>query len=282
MAVDPVEKKPLFHVDPGGYLFSVGSFGCNLGCLFCQNWQISQERPSLCRTTPSQVVGLALEQKRRCPQLTGMAYTYNEPTVFMEFVLDCAEQAKENGLRNVLVTNGFISQEALREVLPVVDALNIDVKGWTEDFYRKTIRGRLEPVVRTVETAAENAWVEVTYLVIPGENDSDGDIRGLTKWLSGLSPAIPLHLSRYFPNYKFSAPATPIETLERLREVAMEDLHYVYIGNSSRRGYADTVCPECKTTLLMRSGLELEISRLVDGACPRCGRKLEMMGEVQV
>ena len=281
LAVDPVEKKPLFHVDPGGYLFSIGSYGCNFGCLFCQNWQISQEKPELHEATPSQVVGMALEQRKRHPQVTGIAYTYNEPTVFMEFVLDCAEKAKEEGLRNVLITNGFISREAQLEALPLVDALNIDVKGWTEEFYRRTIRGRLEPVVKAVEAAVEKAWVEITYLVIPGENDSDKDVRALSNWLGGLSPSIPLHLSRYFPNYKFSAPATPISTLERLRQVAMERLHYVYIGNAWKRGYADTLCPECHSELLLRGGLELEASRLRDGACPTCGRKLEMVGEVR-
>ncbi len=281
MAMDPVEKKPLFHVDPGGYLLSIGSYGCNFGCLFCQNWQISQEKPALYDATPHQVVKTALDQREKHPGMAGIAYTYNEPTVFLEFILDCAGMAKEAGLRNVLITNGFITEEALRDVLPSIDALNIDVKGWDEGFYRRTIKGRLGPVVRTVEVAAEKAWVEVTYLVIPGENDSDADVRGVAKWLQSLSPSIPLHLSRYFPNYKFCVGATPVATLERLREVAREYLHYVYIGNAWKRGYADTLCPRCHRALLVRGGLELEESRLVDGACPTCGRKLEMVGRVR-
>ncbi len=280
VALDPAEKKPLFHVDPGSYLFSLGSYGCNFSCEFCQNWQISQERPELYEATPERVVSMAMDQKQRHPSVTGIAYTYNEPTVWMEFVVDCARRAKDVGLRNVLVTNGYVSGEALDEALKVVDALNIDVKGWTEQFYRTIVHGRLQPVIETVEKAREKAWVEVTYLVIPGENDRDEDVRSLSRWLAGLSPAIPLHLSRYFPAYRFQRPATPIATLENLREVAMERLHYVYIGNAWKTGYADTFCPECKSVLLERGGLELEKSHLVGGACPDCGRPLEMVGKV--
>ena len=280
IAMDPVEKKPLYHVDPGGYLLSLGSYGCNFSCEFCQNWQISQERPSLREATPDGVVRMALDQGKQYPGVTGIAYTYNEPAVWLEFVQDCAQLAKESGLRNVLVTNGYLSREALLEVLPYVDALNIDVKGWTEEFYRSIIHGRLKPVLETVELAHEKTWVEVTYLVIPGANDRDDDLSALAKWLRSLSPSIPLHLSRYFPAYRFEAPATPIATLERLRRVAMRDLSYVYIGNAWKRGFADTLCPECKAVLLERGGLELEASHLVRGACPKCGRPLEMVGRV--
>ena len=280
VALDPIEKKPLFHVDPGSYLLSIGSYGCNFSCEFCQNWQISQERPELYEATPEKIVDMALDQKDRRPNVTGIAYTYNEPTIWMEFVLDCAKLAKRQGLRNVLVTNGFISRDALEEALLYVDALNIDVKAWTEGFYRDIVHGRLSPVMETVERAKEKAWVEVTYLVVPGENDRDEDVRGLSQWLARLDPAIPLHLSRYFPAYRFRRPATPIETLERLRKVALERLHYVYIGNAWKKGYADTVCPECKTVLLERGGLELERSHLSDASCPTCGRRLEMVGRV--
>lgn len=280
IALDPVEKKPLFHVDPGGYLLSVGSYGCNFKCEFCQNWQISQGRPDLYKVEPAEVVNTALEQQKKHAGVTGIAYTYNEPTVWMEFIEDCAKAAKEKGLRNVLVTNGYISQGVLKRVLPVIDALNIDVKGWTEEFYRKIIHGRLQPVLDAVEAAHRESWVEVTYLVIPGENDRDEDVSALAGWLKSLSPAIPLHLSRYFPAYHFDRPPTPVQTLERLREVAMKDLHYVYIGNAWKRGFADTFCPECKTPLLERGGLELEVSHLDGDACPKCGRKLEMVGRV--
>ena len=276
VALDPIEKKPLFHVDPGGYLLSIGSYGCNFSCEFCQNWQISQERPDLYEASPERIVGMAVDQRELHPNVTGIAYTYNEPAIWTEFVLDCAKLAKRRGLRNVLVTNGYISRDALDEALPYVDALNIDVKAWTEGFYRDIVHGRLGPVVEAIE----KAWVEVTYLVIPEENDRDEDVRGLSEWISRVDPAIPLHLSRYFPAYRFRRAATPIETLERLRKVALERLYYVYIGHAWKRGYADTVCPECKTVLLERGGLELERSHLVDGSCPTCGRRLEMVGRV--
>lgn len=280
LALDPVEKKPLFHVDPGGYLLSLGSYGCNFSCAFCQNWQISQERPDLFSSTPEEIVNLAVQSRKKHPETVGIAYTYNEPTIWLEFVQDCARLAKEQGLRNIVVSNGYISKEALAAILPYIDAFNIDVKGWTQDFYRRIIHGRLEPVLETVRSACEKSWVEVTYLVIPGENDRDEDVAGLAHFLRSISPSIPLHLSRYFPAYRFSAPATPISTLERLRQVAMEDLYYVYIGNAWKRGFADTICPSCKTVLLERGGLELEVSHLNGGACPECGRPMEMVGRV--
>lgn len=281
MALDPVEKKPLYHVHPGGILLSAGSFGCNFGCEFCQNWQISQVRPELAEVSPARLVETALSKRARYPNLVGIAYTYNEPTVWIEHVLEASRMAKEAGLMNVLVTNGFISKEALTESLKFVDALNIDVKAWTEEFYRKAIRGRLKPVLDTVEEALKVAWVEVTYLVIPGANDSDEDIRGLVRYLGSLSPSIPLHLSRYFPNYRMGGQPTPLTVLERVRDAAREDLHYVYIGNAAKPGYSDTRCKGCGALLLERGGLELERSLLSsDGTCPECGRPLEMIGKV--
>jgi pyruvate formate lyase activating enzyme len=281
LALDPVEKKPLYHVHPGGYLLSVGTFGCNFACEFCQNWHISQERPRLAAISADKLVNTAAIERDRYPAVVGIAYTYNEPTVWMEFVLEAAQLAKEQGLVNALVTNGYISKEALKEVLPFIDALNIDVKAWDDEFYRRLIRGRLKPVLETVEESLKEAWVEVTYLVIPGENDPEEEVGALARYLASLSPSVPLHLSRYFPNYRMGGEPTPLATLERLREVAGEHLHYVYIGNAARPGYADTSCPECGSTLLRRDGLALERSFLTaDGHCPGCGRPLEMVGRV--
>lgn len=281
LALDPAEKKPLYHVSPGSLLLSAGSFGCNFGCEFCQNWQISQARPELTEVSADRLVEIALDQKARYPNLTGIAYTYNEPTVWMEFVLEAAEKAKEAGLINALVTNGYISKEPLKEALRFVDALNIDVKAWTEDFYRRVVHGQLKQVLETVEESLKSAWVEVTYLVIPGENDKDAEVSGLARHLASLSPSIPLHLSRYFPNYRMGGGPTPLATLERLRDAAKEHLYYVYIGNAVKPGYADTVCPQCGTLLLERGSLELERSHLSeDGTCPKCGRPLEMVGKV--
>ncbi|HHW26161.1 MAG TPA: AmmeMemoRadiSam system radical SAM enzyme [Firmicutes bacterium] len=281
LALDPVEKKPLFHVHPGGMLLSVGSFGCNFRCEFCQNWQISQARPYCEVFEPEEIVLCASQRRQADRRVVGIAYTYNEPTVGLEFVLDSARLANEQGLLNVMVTNGFISPKALEEVLPLVGAFNIDVKAWDEDFYRDLAGGRLEPVKKTVERAVRyGAWVEVTCLVIPGQNDRDEDMEGLSGWLGSLSPAIPLHLSRYFPAYKSREQVTPTETLERLREVALRNLHYVYIGNAWKTGYADTRCPKCGELLLERGGMELEASYLDGKACPKCRRPLEIVGEV--
>jgi len=280
MGLDPVEKKPLFHLNPGGLLLSIGTYGCNFSCDFCQNWQISQMEPEYTMLTPEDVVRITLTQRRRYPQTVGIAYTYNEPTVWFEFVRECLEKAREEGLANVLVTNGFISEKALKEILPLVDAFNIDVKAWREDFYRRIVHGRLEPVLHTVQEAARSSWVEVTYLVIPGENDDPEDLKGLSRWLSSIDPRIPLHFSRYFPAYKMDKPPTPQKTLETLRQVAMEHLYYVYIGNAWKRGYADTVCPKCGEVLLERGALELEASYIKDRACPRCKRPVDIKGQV--
>ncbi|MGI6643088.1 MAG: AmmeMemoRadiSam system radical SAM enzyme [Bacillota bacterium] len=283
IALDPVEKKPLYHVEPGSLLLSAGSFGCNFRCEFCQNWLISQEEPRCTELSPVDLVRIAKEQRNRSEKVIGIAYTYNEPTVWMEFVQDCATLIRDAGMRNVLITNGYMSQEAQREVLPLVDALNVDVKAWDEDFYRNLARGRLEPVLETIEAAVrEGVWVEITYLVIPGKNDDKWQVESLAQWVRSLSPGIPLHLSRYFPAYRSREPATPLSTLETLKAVADQYLHFVYIGNAWKKGYADTVCPKCKEVLIERGGMEIEVSYLTDGQCPRCHRKLEMLGTVWV
>lgn len=282
LGLDPVEKKPLFHFEPGGLVLSLGTYGCNFSCVFCQNWQISQMRPRYTMMTPEEVVRAALSQRKRYKNTVGIAYTYNEPTVWFEFVYECARTAKNAGLKNVLVTNGYISQEALEEVLPFIDALNVDVKAWQESFYRRLVHGRLKPVLKTVERASKSAWVEVTYLVIPGENDQEEDMRTFSSWLKSVDPKIPLHLSRYFPAYQMDKPPTPIATLERLREVAMENLPYVYIGNVWKKGYADTFCPECKQVLLERGSLELEASHIKDGVCPNCHKPVDIVGDIWI
>ncbi|HHW18342.1 MAG TPA: AmmeMemoRadiSam system radical SAM enzyme [Firmicutes bacterium] len=280
IGLDPVEKKPLYHFHPGGLVFSIGTYGCNFSCEFCQNWHISQMNPEYTMLSPDDVVKLALGHRKRYENTVGIAYTYNEPTVWWEFVYECARKAKEAGLSNVLVTNGYIAEGPLEELLPYIDALNIDVKAWKEDFYKRVVHGRLDPVLKTVEKSLESSWVEVTYLVIPGENDSEEDVRAMSSWLKSLSPAIPLHLSRYFPAYRFSRPPTPVRTLERLREVAMENLYYVYVGNVWKKGYADTLCPKCGEVLLERGALQLEASHLKDGLCPACNRPLDVKGTV--
>ncbi len=281
LGLDPVEKKPLFHFNPGGLVLSAGTYGCNLSCKFCQNWQISQMNPSYTMLTPRQIVDICLYYKKRYPNTVGIAYTYNEPTVWYEFVKDCAQEAKLHGLSNVLITNGYISKEAFGSLLPLIDALNIDVKAWQEDFYQRLVGGRLKPVIETVESACEaGAWVEITYLVVPGENDSDKDMKELTAWLGRINPGIPLHLSRYFPAYQLDIPPTPLSTLERLRHLARERLQHVYIGNAWKKGYADTYCARCGEVLLERGALELERVSLENGACPNCLETLEIVGKI--
>lgn len=253
VALDPIEKKPLYHFYPGATVFSLGSLGCNLGCGFCQNWTISQADAATVALEPAEAVRAALaEAPRHC---VGIAYTYSEPLVWYEYVLDTARAAHDAGLVNVLVTNGYINEGPLLELLPHIDALNVDVKAFTADFYRKNCLGRLAPVLRTVELAVkQGCLVEVTNLLIPGENDSPAEVAALVGWLSGLGRGIPLHFSRYFPNHRFTIPATPHATLLRAREQAREKLDYVYLGNVWADGAADTRCPSCGNTLITRAG----------------------------
>jgi len=227
--IDPIEKKPLHRFYPGSMIFSVGTFGCNFRCGFCQNWEIAHGDPPTKEVTAEELVGIALDARRAGS--IGIAYTYSEPMIWYEFVYDTAKRAHQEGLKNVLVTNGFVQKEPLMELLPFIDAMNIDVKAFTDEFYRKTCGGRLEPVLRTVELAHQSCHVEITTLVVPGMNDSEEEISSLVDWIASLDPSIPLHLSRYFPRYKFDLPPTPIDTLKRAKEIALKKLKYVYLGN---------------------------------------------------
>ena len=280
-AVDPIEKKPLYHFYPGSLILSLGTVGCNLHCRFCQNWEIAHGDPETYELTPAEAVEIALRQKGDDRRVIGMAYTYSEPIVWYEFVLEAARLAAQTGLKNVLVTNGVIEAGPMAELLPVIDAMNIDVKSFNNRYYQEVCAGSLEPVLRTVEAAVRGGChVEVTTLLVTGLNDSDEEMRDLASWLASVDRGIPLHLSRYFPNYRMSIPATPTETLRRCREVASEYLDYVYTGNVLDSEGGTTRCPECGTPLLERYGLRLSRSNLVDGSCPRCGRKADVVGTV--
>ena len=232
MALDPIEKKPLRRFYPGSTILSVGSFGCNLRCPFCQNYEISMCSRNRARTVyvpPEELVerAVALKPSRNI----GIAYTYNEPLVGYEYVRDCAALAREHGLKNVLVTNGYVNEEPLRALLPLIDAMNIDLKAFTEDFYL-TLHGHIEPVKRTIAIAAKACHVEVTTLIVPGRNDSEDEMRDLSEWLSCVSADIPLHVSRFFPRYRMAdGNATPVETVYALADIARERLKYVYTGN---------------------------------------------------
>lgn len=230
LALDPIEKKPLNRFKPGSLILSAGSFGCNLKCSFCQNWSIAHENTETVDVSPEMIVSKALEAKR--DGNIGIAYTYNEPSIWYEFVYDTSKLAKKHGLVNVLVTNGFISRQPLEDILPFIDAMNVDVKSFTASFYSKICKATIDNVKDTVELAAKNCHVEVTTLVIPELNDSIEEIEKIAKWLSSISPDIPLHLSRFFPSYRMTdRPPIPVSTLKKAREKALEYLNYVYLGN---------------------------------------------------
>jgi pyruvate formate lyase activating enzyme len=232
MALDPIEKKPLYHFYPSSKILSVGSYGCNLRCRWCQNHEISMidgRNIDYGNTIASALVKRAYELKDRGN--IGIAYTYNEPLIGYEFVKDCSTLAKEKGLKNVVVTAGFICEEPLRELLPVVDAFNIDLKGFSQAFYKK-LKGDLDTVKNTIRIASDHCHVEVTSLIIPGENDNEEEMEALSSWLSSINPDIPLHISRFFPRWKMQdREATPIETVYHLADIARRKLNYVYEGN---------------------------------------------------
>ncbi|UCH36765.1 MAG: AmmeMemoRadiSam system radical SAM enzyme [Armatimonadota bacterium] len=273
--LDPIEKKPLYHFHPGSWILSLGTLGCNLACDFCQNWQISQEAVPTRTLTPQQ----AVEMAQREPRNVGLAFTYNEPLIWYEYVHDTALLARERGLKTVLVTNGFINEEPLRELLPAIDALNIDVKSYSDDFYRTLCKGRAAPVRRTAEIAhAAGCLVELTNLIIPGYNDGEDDVRALVDWVAGLDPAIPLHFSRYHPAYKLDAPPTPVATLRKAYRIAAEKLNYVYLGNVMDAGGEDTQCPSCGETVIARQGFSARVTGIRDGKCTHCDAEINITG----
>lgn len=230
IALDPIGKKPLNMFKQGSMILSAGTFGCNLKCSFCQNWSISQEEPATIFVHPEMLVEKALESINYGN--VGIAYTYNEPSIWYEYVLETSRLAKDKGLINILVTNGFIEKEPFKELIPYVDAMNIDVKSFSEDFYKKICKGRLSNVKEIVELAAEKCHVEITTLVIPDLNDSLEEITELSKWISSISNKIPLHLSRFFPNYDMrDKKPTPRETMLKAKSIASEYLSYVFLGN---------------------------------------------------
>ncbi|MFZ5974100.1 MAG: AmmeMemoRadiSam system radical SAM enzyme [Bacillota bacterium] len=230
LALDPIEKKPLKRFFPGSMILSVGSFGCNLKCSFCQNWQISQSEQAGRDATPEELAAAA-QKAADAGNNIGLAYTYNEPSIWYEFVYECAALAHERGLKNVLVTNGYISKEPMEMLLPHIDAMNIDLKSMTSGFYRSLCKGEIGFVQDTIRLCADACHVEVTTLLIPGENDSEDEVRALSQWLASVSPEIPLHLTRYHPDYRMGKPQMERERLFDLAEIAGKTLRYVFCGN---------------------------------------------------
>ncbi len=276
-ALDPVEKKPLYHFYPDTVILSLGTVGCNLRCGFCQNWQIAQGEPQTLDLSPHQAVDLAKQQRDKGLPCSGIAYTYSEPFMWYEYIYDTARLAQQAGLRNVLVTNGYVQQEPLQKLLPYIDAMNIDVKGFTDKYYQDNCLGHLAPVLKTVETAYKECHVEITILLVPGLNDSEEEVQALVDWLAGLDPDMPVHFSRYFPNYQFALPPTPKATLQRAYQLAKRKLHYVYLGNLGDAASQHTLCPKCGEVIIRREGYRTQVTGLKDKACGHCGNPIRMV-----
>ncbi len=274
--VDPVEKKPLFHFLPGTKSFSIATAGCNLRCLNCQNWQISQSRPEDTRNTelfPDAVVTAAKQSGS-----ASIAYTYSEPSTFYEYMHDTSKLAKAEGIRNIWVTAGYLNRDPLIQLSEVIDAANIDLKGFVDGTYNRLNGARLKPVLDTIKTAVEKGiWVELTWLVVPTWTDDMDVIRKGMKWIhKNIGPDYPVHFSAFTPLHKLtSLPRTPVATLERAREIAMEvGMKYVYIGNVPGHHAQNTYCPGCGEIVMKRKGYSTDLSNFKDGACGSCGEKI--------
>ena len=270
--VDPIEKKPFYHFLPGSEAYSLGTAGCPLRCEFCQNWEISQTNPEHHDgpfVEPARVVEAA---KGRAPII---AFTYNEPTVFTEYLTDIARAARPEGLRCALVSCGFMNEAPLAELCETLDAIKIDLKGFSEDFYRRVSGAELKPVLRSIrQIARSRAHLEIVNLVVPALNDAEPMLRGLAEWIGGeIGPDVPVHFTRFHPDYRLlNLPPTPVETLERAREIALaHGLRYAYVGNVPGHEGNHTYCPVCHAAVIRRTSFFVEEIQLKDGACAFCG-----------
>ena len=279
--IDPIEKKPLYHFLPGSTSFSIAVAGCNFQCGFCQNWQISQIKEANAlglrsgEVKPEEVV----RQAKRSGSMS-ISYTYTEPTIFFEYAQDVARLAKKEDLYNVFVTNGFMTEEMIRMAQPWLDAANIDLKSFNDDYYRKLCKGRLDPVLKSIERMKKQGiWVEVTTLVVPGENDSEDEFRKIAEFLVGIDPGIPWHISRFYPQYQMdNLESTPMKTLNKAYEIGKESgLRYVYLGNVMGKG-SDTECPKCGQVLIERAGFTVRKQKIKEGKCPHCQNPVDGVG----
>lgn len=274
--LDPIEKKPLYHFLPARNILSVGTVGCNLHCRFCQNYEISQttvkEYPYLKDYAPSTIVSLATGEENNA----GIAFTYNEPTVWYEFMYDIAEPAYHAGLKNVMVSNGYINKDPLQELISVINAFSIDLKSFSEAFYKHLTSSSLQPVLDTLKTVRKSGrHLEITNLLIPDENDNEAEFRKMMEWIKvELGEDTVLHISRFFPTYKLVHNATPENLLLKFHDIASEYLNYVYLGNINADKGRDTNCPSCGHQLIKRIGYNTEITGLNnDATCIGCGKK---------
>lgn len=274
-SLDPVEKKPLYHFFPGNNILSAGSYGCNMRCDFCQNYHISQNIPERFsrEITPEKLVKAARDAEHNI----GLAFTYNEPVIWFEFMRDTAIVAKEVGLYTVMVSNGYVTPDPLDEITGFIDGFNIDLKAFNNKFYRTLAGAEIEPVKNGLKQIARSGkHLEITTLIIPGQNDSEKEMAAQTEWIAGeLGRYVPFHLSRYFPMHKRNDPPTPKDTIEKLAEIAHRNLDYVYIGNTHSDLGQDTICPSCGVTVTRRSGYNTRLLNLDDqGRCTGCGNRI--------
>ncbi|HII72299.1 TPA: AmmeMemoRadiSam system radical SAM enzyme [Candidatus Woesearchaeota archaeon] len=277
-AVDPIEKKPLFHFLPGSKAFSIATAGCNFHCKWCQNWEISQrppeEVPSM-KMSPEEVVSKAIRSGSET-----IAYTYVEPSIFYEYMLDCAKLARKQGLKNIMVSNGYLNPEPAKKLFKYIDGINIDLKGFTEEFYREYCGGRLQPVLDTIKLAHKmGVWVEVTMLIVPTVNDDFNKIKEMCQWLKdSVGDRVPLHFSRFFPMYKMThIEPTPVETLLHAEKIARGvGLKYVYIGNVHGNHDEATPCPKCGKKVIERTSFfTVEKNNVKEGKCKFCKTKVD-------
>ena len=274
--IDPIEKKPFFHYYPGTLAFSVATAGCNVNCKMCQNWEISQVRPEQVRAIYLPPKDLAeAARKYGCPSL---AYTYSEPVIFCEYVLDAADAGHAVGIKSAVVTGGYIQQEPLKKLCRHVDAVKVDLKAFSEKYYKEIVNGELKPVLEALVTMRKlGMWNEIVYLVIPTLNDSDQEFRSLARWVKAeLGLDVPVHFSRFHPDYLLkNLPPTPLSTLERAKAVAdSEGLHYVYLGNVPGHPAESTYCPKCRHMVVERLGFTVKNIRLHKGRCPDCQQEI--------
>ncbi len=277
--VDPVEKKPLYHFLPGTNTFSIAAFGCNFRCDFCQNWRISQVTKEKGNEIPGYLLSPEeIVEDARKLECRSISYTYTEPTIFFEYAFDTARIARDSGLYNIFVSNGYMTPEAFSTIHPHLDACNVDLKSFRDEFYRKTCRARLQPVLDTIKLLGESdVWTEITTLIIPGANDSREELTDIASFIAQTDPSIPWHISRFFPAYKSTATGpTPIEKMLEAYEIGKrQGLHFIYTGNVPGESM-DINCPNCRITVLKRGpGAETVARNLQNGRCANCGREIQ-------
>ncbi len=266
LAIDPIEKKPLYHFHPGTRILSTGANGCNLSCLNCQNWKISQEKTNTEFMTPEGLLDTAISRNS-----VGVAFTYTEPMIWYEYIVDCAKLLRASNLKVVLVSNGYINQKPLEQLIGYIDAINVDLKSIRPEFYTKVCKGNLQTVLNSIKILSESdVHLEVTNLIVPGKNDTDEEFNDLTDFIASLSDNIPLHLSAFHPDYKMDAPATSVEIMSKAYQIAREKLKYVFVGNINIPDSKNSICPNCDTVLIEREFYQTRIVNLEKGKCLNC------------